>query len=152
MGIWHHFWKPKLNSEDKAQPGKLQSWLHRVMGFLLVRKRLLVPSWLHVVMGFLLELVAYITIYQGLQLFNYIFYTTYIAAGIMAGYVCVSLTGFLFLVLYAIGKLDNLKSSAAEAEQEVVKQETEDEMVSMRSDVPKEEAALVVSGTAEAKL
>ena len=151
MGIWHHFWKPKLNSEDKAQPGKLQSWLHRVMGFLLVRKRLLVPSWLHVVMGFLLELVAYITIYQGLQLYNFIFYRTYIKSGIMAGYVLVSLTGFLFLVSYAIGKLGNLKSGAAESEKEVVKPEKEEEMEAMRSDVPLAEGVLVMSGAAEAK-
>ena len=150
-GIWHHFWKPKRNSEENAQPGKLKSWLHRVMGFLLVRKRLLVPSWLHVIMGFLLVLVAYITIFQGLQLYNYIFYKTYIKSGIMAGYVLVSLTGFLFLIAYAIGQLGNLKSGAAEAEKEVVKEEKEEEMEAIRTDVPKEEAALAMSGAAEAR-
>ena len=126
LGIWHHVWKAKHDSKKDAK-----LW-----------KRPLVPSWLHVIMGFLLMLVAYITMYQGLQIYNFIFYKTYIKSGIMAGYVCVSLSGFLFLVSYAIGKLGNLKSGAAEMKQEVVKEEKEDETEAVGKDEPEEEVVL----------
>lgn len=68
-------------------------------------KRPLVPSWLHVVMGLCNVLAAYITIYQGLQIYDLIFYDLQKSPGIKAGYALVSISGFLFLSFYMYEKV-----------------------------------------------
>jgi hypothetical protein len=57
LGIIAHIMKDRHSAKPDAGP-----W-----------KRPLVPSWLHVVMGVCNVLLAYVTIYQGLQIYDFIF-------------------------------------------------------------------------------
>lgn len=89
MGIIHHWLKDRHASKPDAGP-----W-----------KRPIVPSWLHVVMGFCCSCLAYVTIYQGIQIYDFIFYKLEHSSGIIDGYVLVSISGFLFLAFYIHEKI-----------------------------------------------
>ena len=89
IGIAAHFMKDRHASKPDAAP-----W-----------KRPLIPSWLHVVMGFAVMCLAYVTIYQGLQIYTFIFYGLEKTPGLKAGYAIVSISGFFFLTLYIYEKM-----------------------------------------------
>lgn len=89
MGIIHHWLKDRHAKKEDAGP-----W-----------KRPIIPSWLHVVMGFCCCCLAYVTIFQGLQIYDFIFYKLDKSPGIYAGYTIVALSGFLFLWLYIYEKM-----------------------------------------------
>jgi hypothetical protein len=106
-------------------------------------------------------LTAYIAMFQGLQIYNYIFYTIVpenedMSNGIKAGYFFVALSGFLFLTSYAIGKVGNMMAGAAQpptdkAVEEDGMEDVEELMEAVEE--PKEEAMVdpevVVSAFAE---
>jgi hypothetical protein len=103
LGLWHHYWKARHDVNPDSKP-----W-----------KRPLVPSWSHVVLGVVLMLTAYITMFQGLQIYNYLFYTIVpenedMSTGIKVGYAFVAFSGFLFLASYTIAKLGNMMTGAAQ--------------------------------------
>jgi hypothetical protein len=58
MGIIAHIMKDRHGKKANAGP-----W-----------KRPIIPSWLHVVMGFACVCLAFVTIFQGLQIYDFIFY------------------------------------------------------------------------------
>lgn len=58
MGIIAHIMKDRHGKKEGAGP-----W-----------KRPIIPSWLHVVMGFACVVLAFVTIFQGLQIYDFIFY------------------------------------------------------------------------------
>jgi hypothetical protein len=130
LGLWHHYWKARHDANPDARP-----W-----------KRPLVPSWSHVVLGVVCMLTAYIAMFQGLQLYNYIFYTIVkedMSIGIIVGNAVVALSGFLFLVSYAIGKLGNMKSGAGQPPANKSVEEGKMEAVKMEDEEEPKEAAVV---------
>jgi hypothetical protein len=99
MGIAAHILKARHGKKPDAGP-----W-----------KRPLIPSWLHVVMGFSCVCLAYVTIYQGLQIFDSIFYSLEKTPGIKAGYAIVSISGFFFLTFYIYEKTSLILCGAGDA-------------------------------------
>jgi len=121
LGMAAHFLKDRHASKPDAGP-----W-----------RRPIIPSWLHLVLGVACMLSAYITIFQGLQIFDFIFYSLEHSPGIKAGYALVSISGFLFLTLYMYEKMSLLLCGArapASADKE--------EPAEYEGDIPKSEEAL----------
>jgi hypothetical protein len=72
------------------KPGDAMTW-----------KRPYFPSWLHVLFGMATILIGYITLFQGLQIFNIIFTgTTKVGGGLMVAYVIVNLSATGCLIAY----------------------------------------------------
>jgi hypothetical protein len=133
LGIIAHIMKDRHSAKPDAGP-----W-----------KRPLVPSWLHVVMGVCNVLLAYVTIYQGLQIYDFIFYKLEHSPGIKAGYALVSISGFLFLVFYMYEKTMIIFCGAGVPKKEDT--EKEEKVMDAMESVPVMEEALPVKdpGTLE---
>jgi hypothetical protein len=93
LGYWSHLVKENHDlavANANLKPGDAMTW-----------KRPYFPSWLHVLFGMATILIGYITLFQGLQIFNFIFTgTTKVGGGLMVAYVIVNLSATGCLIAY----------------------------------------------------
>ena len=99
LGYWSHLLKS--NHDIQVANGDVAPW-----------KRPYVPSWLHVVMGIATVILAYIAMFQGLQIFNFIFHGSSVGGGIVLGYIFVTLSATVFIVAYMYEKYSICKSTS----------------------------------------
>jgi hypothetical protein len=98
LGYWSHLLKS--NHDIAVANGDVATW-----------KRPYVPSWLHVVMGAVTVVLAYIAMFQGLQIFNFIFHGSSVGGGIVVGYIFVTLSATVFVVAYMFEKYSVCKNT-----------------------------------------
>lgn len=93
LGYWSHLVKENHDlavANANLKPGEAMVW-----------KRPYFPSWTHVLLGMATILTGYIAIFQGLQIFNFIFNgTTKVGGGLMVAYVIVNLSAVGCLIAY----------------------------------------------------